>query len=90
MLLGVSLYDVVISEVRVSLEGDPHEFAMYRVKSQEHSRYFEEQSQHRSDLFRRVDERRALIAEIEERVDALQNLRDELEDAVDEATAGVL
>lgn len=75
LLLETSLYLVTVKEVRTCLEGDPAEFAMYRVTSQEHSRFFEEHSQHRADLFRRSDERAALLLELDERIDALDQLR---------------
>lgn len=80
LLHGVSLYCAVVTDVRVNLVGDPAEFAMYRVQSQEYSRWFEDTSQHRSDLFRRSDERSALIAEIEGRIESLEQLRDEVEE----------
>jgi|SRR6185369_17274913 len=74
LLLGVSLYDVTISEVRVILEGDPAEFAMYRVKSRESSCWFESTSQHRSDLFKLPSERERLIQQLDSDMNALHDL----------------
>lgn len=83
LLLGTSLYDVEVSEVRVSCEGDPQEFAMYRVKSLEPSwtwkRWFEEESQHRHDLFKMPSERPLLLDRLEFDIDALQYLQREQE-----------
>ena len=79
LLLGTSLYDVEIVEVSVNLLDDPLEFAMYRVKSHELSRWFEEDSQHRSDLFRMPTERPLLIKRIEDDIDSLQGLLREQE-----------
>ena len=74
LLLGVCLYEVTVSEVRVILENDPMEFLMYRVTSREsHSKWFEETSQHRSDLFLR-EEREALANKIKDDRDSLDDL----------------
>lgn len=79
LLVGSTLYDVTVSEVHVNLEGDPIEFAMYYVTSRDHSKWFEEQSQHRSDLFKMPSERSLLIRRIEDDIDSMQYLLREQE-----------
>ncbi len=84
LLRGVSLYDVTISEAATYMEDEPCAFTMYRVVSREYTKYFEEHSQHRSDLFRWPEER-ALLAE---RIDGdITSLRDMLRDVEAESMA---
>ncbi len=81
LLHGVSLYDVTIAEATTYLEDDPAAFTMYRVKSDyEWTRYFEENSQHRSDLFRWPDERMALAERLESDRDSLAALLSDVEE----------
>lgn len=81
LLSGFCLYCVVVTEVRVTLAGEQDEFAMYRVMSQEFSGFFEDKSQHRSDLFRRSDERPALLVELAHQIAGLQALQEEMTEA---------
>ena len=59
---------------------------MYRVKNEEgdRTRYFEEQSQHRSDLFKRPDERAALIERLDGDREAIDSLKEQLEEEQEE------
>jgi hypothetical protein len=88
-LYHCSIYEVVVTRVRVACEGEPLEFAMYEIAKQEagRKRVFEEDIQHRHDLYRRSNERPALILELEERIDVLANWRDEMRHAQEEAEA---
>lgn len=79
LLCGTCLYAVSIRELSRYFEGDPYTFTMYRVTSHEHSIYFEETSQHRSDLFKRPDERAQLIARLDSDRDSICSLMTELE-----------
>jgi len=78
------VYEVTVSEVRDCLQGDPLAFTMYRVKCDHHPfAFIEGESQHRSDLFRKTDERGALRRELENRVDLLRHALSDLEDEDD-------
>jgi hypothetical protein len=81
LLVGVSLYLVTVIGINVNLEGDPLEFAMYRVKSREWSTWIEDKSQHRSDLFKMPADRQYFLKRIEDDIDALKGLLREQEDA---------
>lgn len=81
LLRGTLLYDVTITEARVILDGTPQEFVMYRVKVVDRDHYLDRESIHRSDLFAK-DEDRALLDEINERIEDLEWLRGELEQSV--------
>jgi hypothetical protein len=85
LLRGTLLYDVTIVQVRTILEGEPHEFHMYRVESIGHAyNYINEQTQHRSDLFAKPEQRADLLARLEADSEALQAIIIELEDMQDE------
>lgn len=79
LLLGVCLYAVTVSEVRTLLEDEPERFKMYRVKSREHSDWFEDRSQHRCDIFKMPSERSLLIARLESDIESLQDVLREQE-----------
>ena len=81
LLRGVLLYEVVVSEVRICLEGDRLEFTMHRIEM-EHDveKYIAGEFHHRSDLFLRPAERKQLVEEIESRVESLEYLKKDLED----------
>ena len=82
LLHGVLLYTVTIAGVRVVFEGESDEFSMYRVTSEESSKYFEPESQHRSDLFLIDRERDALIDAIGRRIESLQDAMREIKEAI--------
>lgn len=82
LLLGTSLYEVRVSEVRVCCAGEPLEFVMYRVEPEGHPYLFlKDQSHHRHDLFLMENERDALRKEINERIESLEYLLKDLDDA---------
>lgn len=86
LLHGVLRYEVEITEVRTILEDEPQRFHMFRVRSLEnHSRWFEDSSQHRGDLFKMPEEREALLARIEGDIDALESLQREVEEEIEAA-----
>lgn len=65
LLRDTLLYEVSVSEVRLCLEGEPHEFRMYRIKSDyDVYDYLSNTSYHRSDLYLRPTERKLLTEEI--------------------------
>jgi hypothetical protein len=82
LLHGTILYEAVISEVRVVLEGTESEFVMYRVEGA--AKYLDGVSQHRSDLFRVDDERSALVDEICSRIESLEYLKREVQQVGDD------
>jgi hypothetical protein len=85
LLRGTLLYDVTIVQVRTILEGEPHQFHMYRVESLGYAyNYINEQTQHRSDLFLRTEQRADLLTRLEGDIESLQSIVTELEAERDE------
>ena len=81
LLHSILIYEVSIAEVRVTLEGDPHEFKMYRVNPNHATfDYLRGQSFVRNDLFLRPAERKQLIQECQDHIDSLEYIVKELEE----------
>lgn len=89
LLYGTLLYNATVTEVSTHFEGEPGEFSMYGVRSEGHDYLFiREQRHHRHDLFLPT-ENEALLRELEERIDSLENIKrdieEEMREVVDEA-----
>jgi hypothetical protein len=87
LLRGCLSYEVTISEVRIVLEGDPHQFVSYRVlPDHEVYSYLKNDAVYRHDLFLRPAERKQMIEEIENKIESLEYLKKELEEEMEEET----
>jgi hypothetical protein len=88
LLRGTLLHEVRIVEVRTILEGEPHQFHMYRVEAVDHPyNYINEQTQHRSDLFLKPEQRADLIGRLEGDIESLGSTMADLEHERDEEEA---